>query len=156
MTPDQRFSRWVRIALAAFAVLFVYFLVADSFMPMTPEARVMRPVTQIAPELGAPVQAVLVNDHQRVAAGEVLFRLEPAPFELARQQALLNREQAEQENARLRAELAAAGHRWCLHRQPWRSAAVSVAAPRRCWGGRASPASSTTSRWPPNIPPRRP
>ncbi|WP_445010426.1 HlyD family secretion protein [Vreelandella stevensii] len=108
MIPDQRFSRWMRIALAAFAVLFVYFLVADSFMPMTPEARVMRPVTQIAPELGAPVQAVLVNDHQRVAAGDVLFRLEPAPFELARQQALLNREQAEQENARLRAELAAA------------------------------------------------
>lgn len=108
MTPDQRFTRWVKIALAAFVVLFVYFLLADSFMPMTPEARAMRPVTRIAPELSAPVKDVVVRDHQRVNAGDVLFQLDTTPFELARQQAALNREQAEQENARLTAELAAA------------------------------------------------
>ena len=108
MTPDQRFTRWVKIALAAFLLLFVYFLLADSFMPMTPEARAMRPVTRIAPELSAPVSEVVVRDHQRVEAGDVLFRLNPEPFQLALNQAQLNREQAEQENARLTAELAAA------------------------------------------------
>jgi len=108
MSPDQRFTRWVKIALAMFLLLFVYFLLADSFMPMTPEARAMRPVTRIAPELSGPVQDVVVGDHQQVTQGDVLFRLDPSPFQIAHSQAQLNREQAEQENARLNAELAAA------------------------------------------------
>ncbi|MGV2930751.1 HlyD family secretion protein [Vreelandella venusta] len=108
MSPDQQFTRWVKIALTVFLLLFVYFLVADSFMPMTPEARAMRPVTSIAPELSGPVKDVVVSDHQTVTQGDVLFRLDPSPFQIARSQAQLNREQAEQENARLNAELAAA------------------------------------------------
>ncbi|WP_018919025.1 HlyD family secretion protein [Vreelandella zhanjiangensis] len=108
MSPDQRFALWVKVALAAFALLFAYFLVADSFMPMTPEARVMRPVTRIAPELSAPVSEVVVRDHQQVAKGDVLFRLNPEPFEIALEQASLEREQAQRENTQLEAELAAA------------------------------------------------
>ncbi|MDR5884764.1 HlyD family secretion protein [Vreelandella janggokensis] len=108
MSPEQRFARWVKVAVAAFMLLFVYFLIADSFMPITPEARVMRPVTRIAPELSAPVKEVTVDDHQQVAKGDVLFRLDPAPFQLALAEARLNREQALKDNARLRAELAAA------------------------------------------------
>lgn len=108
MTPDQKFNYWVKAALAAFVLLFIYFLIADSFMPMTPEARVMRPVVRVAPELSAPVEQVLVHDHQRVAKGEILFRLDSEPFDIALADARLNREQAEQDNARLRADLAAA------------------------------------------------
>ncbi|MGY4879086.1 HlyD family secretion protein [Vreelandella aquamarina] len=108
MSPDQRFTRWVKIALTMFFLLFIYFLLADSFMPMTPEARAMRPVTRIAPELSGPVQDVVVRDHQTVQKGDVLFRLDPAPFHIAHTQARLKREQAEQENARLAAELEAA------------------------------------------------
>ncbi|RUR34222.1 HlyD family secretion protein [Vreelandella nanhaiensis] len=108
MSPDQRFARWVKVALAAFALLFIYFLIADSFMPMTPEARVMRPVVRIAPELSAPVSEVVVSDHQQVAKGDVLFRLNPEPFLIALEQARLNREQAQRDNTRLEAELAAA------------------------------------------------
>ncbi|BBI60179.1 HlyD family secretion protein [Vreelandella sulfidaeris] len=108
MTPDQTFARWVKVAITAFVLLFIYFLIADSFMPMTPEARVMHPVTRIAPELSGPVSDVLVNDHQHVAKGDVLFQIDPTPFRLAVEQAQLNREQAEQENARLEAELTSA------------------------------------------------
>lgn len=108
MTPDQTFARWVKVALAAFVSLFIYFLIADSFMPMTPEARVMRPITRIAPELSGPVSEVLVNDHQHVVKGDVLFQIDSAPFWLAVEQAQLNREQAERENARLEAELTSA------------------------------------------------
>ncbi|KPQ26563.1 HlyD family secretion protein [Halomonas sp. HL-93] len=108
MSPEQRFARWVKVAIAAFILVFLYFLIADSFMPITPEARVMRPVTHIAPELSAPVKEVVVRDHQQVAEGDVLFRLDAAPFRVALQQAQLDREQAQQDNARLKAELAAA------------------------------------------------
>lgn len=105
MTPDQTFARWVKVAMAAFVVLFIYFLLADSFMPITPEARVIRPVARIASELSGPVSEVLVSDHQHVAKGDVLFQIDPAPFQLAVEQAELNREQAERENARLEADL---------------------------------------------------
>ena len=108
MTPDQTFARWVKVAVAVFVLLFIYFLLADSFMPMTPEARVMRPVTRIAPQLSGPVSDVLVSDHQHVEKGDVLFQIDPAPFRLAVEQAQLNREQSERENARLEAELTSA------------------------------------------------
>lgn len=68
----------------------------------------MRPVTRIAPELSGPVRAKMVSDHQHVAKGDVLFEIDPAPFQLAVDQAQLNREQAERENARLEAELTSA------------------------------------------------
>lgn len=105
MTPDQTFARWVKVAITAFVVLFIYFLLADSFMPMTPEARVMRPVTRIAPELSGPVSELLVSDHQHVEKGDVLFQIDATPYQLAVDQAQLNREQAERENASLEAEL---------------------------------------------------
>lgn len=108
MSPDQQFARWVKVALAAFVVLFVYFILADSFMPLTPEARVLRPVVSIAPELSAPVERVQVHEQQRVAQGDVLFSLDAEPFEIAVEEANLMLEQARQENAQLEANLAAA------------------------------------------------
>lgn len=68
----------------------------------------MRPVTRIAPQLSGPVSAVLVEDHQHVNKGDVLFQIDPAPFQLAVEKARLSREQAERENARLEAELTSA------------------------------------------------
>lgn len=108
MTPDQTFTRWVKVAITAFVLLFIYFLLADSFMPMTPEARVMRPVARISPELSGPLSELWVSDHQHVSKGDVLFQIDPLPFQLAVDQAQLKREQAERENAQLEAELASA------------------------------------------------
>ncbi|MCS2609564.1 HlyD family secretion protein [Halomonas dongshanensis] len=108
MSPDQQFARWVKVALAAFVVLFAYFILADSFMPLTPEARVLRPVVSIAPELSAPVERVQIHEQQRVSKGDVLFSLDAEPFEIAVEEANLMLEQARQENAQLEANLAAA------------------------------------------------
>lgn len=108
MTPDQRFARWVRVALLAFALLFVYFIVADAFMPMTPQARVMREVTRVAPEVGGRVIDVPVANNAAVEAGDVLFRLDPEPYRIAVREAELAVEQAGRDNAHLDASLAAA------------------------------------------------
>ncbi|MCR3874464.1 HlyD family secretion protein, partial [Pseudomonas aeruginosa] len=51
MTPDQRFARWVQVAIAVFVLLFVYFLVADLWMPLTPQAQLTRPVVRVAPRV---------------------------------------------------------------------------------------------------------
>lgn len=108
MSPDQRFALLVRTAIGLFCVLFVYFLVADIWMPMTPEARVMRPVVRVAPQVSGPVSEMPLHDNQTVQRGELLFRIDEAPFVLARDKARLELEQARQDNASLAASLEAA------------------------------------------------
>ncbi|TRX74609.1 HlyD family secretion protein [Pseudomonas mangiferae] len=108
MTPDQRFARRVQIAIAAFVLLFVYFLAADLWMPITPQAQLTRPVLRIAPRVAGQVLEVAVANNGLVQAGQVLFRLDPEPFRLAVEAAELAMEQARQDNQRLDASLAAA------------------------------------------------
>ncbi|MBB3140709.1 HlyD family secretion protein [Halomonas organivorans] len=108
MSPDQSFARWVRVALVVFCVLFVYFVVADTYMPMTPQARVLRPVVRVAPEVSGRVGAVAVTNNQRVKRGDVLFSLDREPFDLALREARLAREGVERDNALIEADLAGA------------------------------------------------
>ncbi|GHA97305.1 HlyD family secretion protein [Modicisalibacter luteus] len=108
MTPEQRFARWVRVAIVMFVVLFAYFVVADAYMPVTPQARVLREVTRVAPEVGGQVIDVSVSNNQHVETGDVLFRIDPAPFRIAVEKAELAMEQARRDNAELDASLAEA------------------------------------------------
>jgi len=45
MTPEQKFARWVRVSIASFLLMFVYFIIADIWIPLTPDSTVMRVVT---------------------------------------------------------------------------------------------------------------
>lgn len=108
MTPDQRFARRVQAAIVLFVLLFAYFLAADLWMPITPQAQLTRPVLRIAPRVDGQVLDVAVSNNQHVAAGQVLFRLDPEPFRLAVSAAELALEQAEQDNRQLDAAIAAA------------------------------------------------
>ena len=58
-TPDQEFARYIKLALVAFAICFIYFIIADIRMPMTPQARVYHQVTQISPQINGPINEVL-------------------------------------------------------------------------------------------------
>lgn len=108
MTPDQHFARLVKVALTVFALCFLYFLAADLWMPMTPQARVMHPVVRVAPEVGGRVATVSVANNQHVEAGESLFTLDRRPYRLAVEDAELALEEARRENAQLDASIAAA------------------------------------------------
>lgn len=108
MTPDQRFARRVRAAIVLFVLLFAYFLAADLWMPITPQAQLTRPVLRVAPRVDGQVQHVAVRNNQHVAAGQLLFRLDPEPFRLAVRSAELALEQAGQDNRQLDAALDAA------------------------------------------------
>ncbi|MEL3919576.1 HlyD family secretion protein [Aeromonas enteropelogenes] len=108
MTPDQQFARWIRWSMAGFVILFAYFLVADLLMPLTPQAMATRVVTKLAPQVSGKVVEVAVHNNQHVKKGNLLFTLDPVPFELAVEQARLALDQAEQQNRELDAALAAA------------------------------------------------
>ncbi|OUS70025.1 hemolysin D [Pseudoalteromonas sp. A601] len=122
MTPDQKFARYVKISLVGFILLFAYFVIADMYLPVTPQARVFHPVVQVTPQVSGRVNKVLVNNNQLVNRGEVLFLIEPAPFKLAVEQAELTYADAQLQNQRfdsnvkaIEAQLAAANAQ--LHEQ---------------------------------------
>ncbi|MDN3379535.1 MULTISPECIES: HlyD family secretion protein [unclassified Pseudoalteromonas] len=122
MTPDQKFARYVKISLVGFILLFAYFVIADMYLPVTPQARVFHPVVQVTPQVSGRVNKVLVNNNQLVNRGEVLFLIEPAPFKLAVEQAELTYADAQLQNQRfdsnvkaIEAQLAAANAH--LHEQ---------------------------------------
>lgn len=101
MTPDQKFARYVKISLAGFIVLFLYFVVADLFMPVTPQARVYHPVVQVTPQVSGRVTDVFVTNNQSVVKQQPLFHINDAPFKLAVQQAELAYDDAKLQNQRL-------------------------------------------------------
>ena len=63
-------------------------------------------IVQVAPEIAGRVQEVAVRDHERVAAGAVLLRIDPEPFRLAMAKA-----EAELDAARTLVETARATYR---------------------------------------------
>ena len=70
----------------------------------TDDARVRAPIHPIAPRVQGMVVAVLVKDHQAVAAGDVLFEIDRRDFEVAR-----DRRKADFEEATARARAASTG-----------------------------------------------
>lgn len=79
--------RWTLIILNLIVILFLYSIIADRLTPYTSQATVQAFVVRMAPEVAGRVIEVNVADNQRVKGGDVLFRLDPQPFELALQQA---------------------------------------------------------------------
>ena len=101
MTPDEKFTRYVRFSLIGFVIVFIYYLVADIYLPVTPQARVYHPVVQISPQINGRVTKVLVSNNQRVKAGDVLFNIDQGPYTLALEQAQLMLDDAKLQNKRL-------------------------------------------------------
>ncbi|MET0892577.1 MAG: HlyD family secretion protein, partial [Pseudoxanthomonas sp.] len=75
--------RLVRISLVAILVVFIVHVVADRITPYTSQASVDTFLVQIAPEVSGPVTAVGVRDNREVARGQLLFRIDPLPFQIA-------------------------------------------------------------------------
>jgi multidrug resistance efflux pump len=75
--------RWTFVVLVLLAALFVWYLLADRFTPYTTQARLHALVVPIAPLISGLVEDVYVANNQRVAAGDVLFRINTDTYELA-------------------------------------------------------------------------
>ena len=101
MTPDETFSRYVSLSLIGFVFVFIYYLIADIYLPVTPQARVYHPVVQISPQINGRVVKVLVSNNQQVKAGDVLFSIDQGPYTLALEQAELMLDDAKLQNKRL-------------------------------------------------------
>jgi multidrug resistance efflux pump len=73
----------ILIALGTLLVLFIYHVLSDRYTPYSSQARVETFLTQIAPEVAGDVEAVGVKDNEAVRKGQLLFRVDPEPYEIA-------------------------------------------------------------------------
>ncbi|CAM2767902.1 HlyD family secretion protein [Vibrio mytili] len=108
MTPDQKFARWIKYSCFAFLFVFIYFLVADLAMPLTPQAMATRVVTKVSPRVSGQITQLYVENNQEIHKGDPLFQIDPQPYQLAVERAQLNLEQVIQTNEQLDASIAAA------------------------------------------------
>lgn len=75
------FRFWLLVLLAVLVVLTGYFAIADRVTPFTTDAFVQAYVVQMAPEVSGRVVRVHVGEGQEVKSGELLFELDPRPFQ---------------------------------------------------------------------------
>jgi multidrug resistance efflux pump len=82
-TPANPVRKVILIALGLLLLLYVYHVVSDRITPYTSQATVDTLLVQIAPEVTGQVTEVGVTDNGPVKKGQVLFRVDPEPFEIA-------------------------------------------------------------------------
>ena len=96
------------MSIAAFPVIFARFIVADIWIPLTPDSTVMRVVTPVSSRVSGYVSQV----HVQIIAGEegdLLYELDPTPFINKVEAAQIARpEQAKLSNQQLDAQIASA------------------------------------------------
>jgi multidrug resistance efflux pump len=81
--PANPARKIILIVLGVLVALFVYHVIADRFTPYSSQARVDTYLTQIAPQVAGDVLEVGVKDNSAVKKGQLLFRIDPEPYQLA-------------------------------------------------------------------------
>jgi multidrug resistance efflux pump len=81
--PANPMRKIILVALAILLLLFIYHVLSDRYTPYTSQARVGTFLTQVAPEVAGDVLEVDVRDNARVAKGQLLFRIDPEPYQVA-------------------------------------------------------------------------
>lgn len=99
---------WILAVLALLGGLLVYYVLSDRYAPLTVDAYLQAYVVEVAPQVGGRVVRVHVRENDRVRAGDLLFEIDPRPFEhkVARLEAALA--EATQQVAQLESDLAIA------------------------------------------------
>ena len=78
--PVRRLTLWL-IGLAI--VVFLYTIIADRLTPLSSQAYVNAFIAQIAPEVSGRIVEVPIADNQVVNSRDLLFRIDPSPYEIA-------------------------------------------------------------------------
>jgi len=72
---------WVLFVLLVIAGLVAYYVLSDRHTPFTTDAYVQAYVIQVAARVEGQVVRVYVQENQAVKKGEILFEIDPRPFE---------------------------------------------------------------------------
>jgi len=104
----KRFGRLILIGVVAAAVLTLLLAIFEvDRHPRTDDASVWANYIEIAPEVSGRLVELPVKDNAQVKKGDLLFTIDPRPYEYALQQALADQELLEQEIIDERRKIAA-------------------------------------------------
>jgi multidrug resistance efflux pump len=78
--PTKKGIKWVLLVIV---LSLTWYLLADRFTPYTQQARVGAFVIPVASEVAGRVTKVNVRNNQDVKAGEVIFEIDPQPYQIA-------------------------------------------------------------------------
>jgi multidrug resistance efflux pump len=78
------------LVVGVFAAMMTFHVLSDRMAPTSTSGSVSAFTALIAPRVAGEVRTVFVTDNQTVRAGDPLFALDPAPFDLAVRQAEAN------------------------------------------------------------------
>ena len=81
--PADPLRRWTLAILVLCVLLFGWTLIADRLTPYTSDASVRTFVVRTVPEVSGKVIEVGVRDNHIVRTGDLLYRIDPTPFEIA-------------------------------------------------------------------------
>lgn len=81
--PANPARKIILLALILLLLLYGYSVVADRITPYTSQATVDTFLVQVAPEVTGQVIEVGVTDNRAVKKGQLMFRVDPEPFEIA-------------------------------------------------------------------------
>jgi membrane fusion protein, multidrug efflux system len=104
----KRIGRWIRVAvpLGAVLALLAAILVTD-LHPRTDDASVRANFIEITAEVSGKLTSLPVKDNALVKKGDLLFAIDPRPYQYALQQALSDREALEQQIVDTKRKIAA-------------------------------------------------
>ena len=80
--PADPASKGIKWGLILITLSLVWYLLADRFTPYTQQARVGAFVIPVAAEVAGRVIRVNVRNNQEVKAGDVLFEVDPQPYQI--------------------------------------------------------------------------
>jgi multidrug resistance efflux pump len=78
--PVKTITKAVLITLL---VLFIYHVISDRVTPYTSQSNIEVLLVQISPQVSGQVIEVATHDNERVKKGQLLYRIDPEPFEIA-------------------------------------------------------------------------
>ncbi len=84
----QPLQKGIQLILALIILTIIWYLVADRFAPYTTQARVETYVVGVAPKVSGLIEKVHVQNNQQVEAGQLLFKIDPANYQIALDKAL--------------------------------------------------------------------
>jgi multidrug efflux system membrane fusion protein len=96
--PRKQLGRWIGIGTVVAAVLALLLVIlATDRNPRTDDASVRANLIEIAPEVSGRIVQLPVRDNAFVKHGDLLFEIDPRPFQYALQQALSDQDALEQQ-----------------------------------------------------------
>jgi len=99
---------WVLFTVLLIAALVAYYIFSDLYTPFTTEAYVQAYVIQVAPRVEGQVVRVCIQEDQAVSKGDLLFEIDPRPYEHQVELLTAKRVEAVHQVAQIESELAAA------------------------------------------------